>query len=236
MQRIGLIGGTSYVATGAYYKALNEVIYARTQETDFADCVIFSVNFAAMERCSAAGDREGIFQLFFEGGFALKAAGVRSLAICANTPHMYVDRLADAIGLPFIHIADATATRAVDLGYKTVALLGTRLTMEEDFIRARFEERGLAVMTPDADDRNFIHDAIHFELTRNVFSKPTLVKFQHIIEQMSEAGCDCAALACTEIPLLLDGHATVIPTLDTMRIHVDAIADVMLAGERSAAP
>ena len=228
MTRVGLIGGTSYLATLGYYKALNEVVYERTGGNDLADCVIFSVNFGELERRRKEGNLDRVLPLFQEAAVALKGAGAEALAICANTPHRWADKISGAAGLPLIHIGEATARRAAALGYQRVALLGTRFTMEEPFIREKFEQAGLAVVIPVEPDRTFIDDSIFNELTHDLFSAPTRVRYLKIIATMAAQGCDCAALACTEIPLLLDGCETSIPSLDTMRIHVDSIADVML--------
>ncbi|MES1227746.1 MAG: amino acid racemase [Armatimonadota bacterium] len=228
MNRIGLIGGTSYVATADYYKGLNEVIYARTK-TEFADVVIFSLNFGPIERNIQTGNIQANAPAFIEAARALQAAGCQVLAFAANTSHLFTEEVKTATGLPLVHIGEATAEVAVAKGFKKVGLLGTRYTMEGAFIRSKLEERGLTVVIPGSEDRTFVNDSIFGELTRDIFTDPTRGRYQEIIARLAEEGCDSVALACTEIPLLLEGHSSPLPTLETTRIHVEAIAEAMLA-------
>lgn len=54
--------------------------------------------------------------------------------------------------------ADLTAARVRSAGLQTARLLGTVLTMEQDFYKGRLaDQRGLTVLIPDEADRALAH-------------------------------------------------------------------------------
>ena len=145
MKKIGLVGGISWTSTLDYYKFINEGVNAKLGGLNFAECIIYSLNFGDIYTQSW----DNSYDLLLNACDSLKKSGADGIALCANTAHLYADRLEQEINLPIIHIFTETAKTINKNGFKKVGLLGTKFTMEMDFYRNKLESFGLEVLTPE---------------------------------------------------------------------------------------
>src|SRR5262249_21982141 len=165
MRTIGLLGGMSWESSAHYYRMINEGVAARRGGLHSARLVMASVDFAPIARMQAEGRWADAGEVLADAAAGGERAGAEVLVLCTNTMHKVAPRIEAAIGIPLLHIADATAAEVRRRGVGRVGLLGTRFTMEDDFYRRRLEERhGLAVIVPPAADRDVIHRVIYDEL------------------------------------------------------------------------
>ncbi|MEN8114811.1 MAG: amino acid racemase, partial [Actinomycetota bacterium] len=134
-----------------------------------------------------------------------------------------------AITVPFLHIADATAEMIKREGIGTVALLGTRYTMEQDFYRGRLEGHGLTVLVPDEPDRTFVHNVIFDELVQGRIVPESKRRYLTIIDRLYERGAQGVIAGCTEIELLVTPDDVDRPYFPTTRIHAIAAVDFALS-------
>lgn len=225
MRRIGIIGGMSWESTQLYYRLINERVRGARGGLSSAPLLIHSVDFAPVAAMQAAGDWQGLTSLMAAAGRDLKAAGAEALAIATNTMHKMADDVALATGLPLIHIADTTAAAVREAGLSTVALLGTRFTMEQAFYRDRLSAGGLSVMIPDEAGRAEVHRVIYEELCQGAVRAPSRAAYARIVAGLKELGAEGVILGCTEITMLVGPGDTDLPLFDTTAIHAAAIAD-----------
>ena len=142
--------------------------------------------------------------------------------------HKLADTVQAAIGIPLLHIADATAEKVKQAGIQRVGLLGTRFTMEEDFYRGRLTDQfGLEVVIPDPEDRETVHRIIYEELCVGTIRPESKARVAGIMSRLVEMGAQGIILGCTELGLLLDAQDSRVPLFDTTRVH--AMAAVELA-------
>ena len=236
MRTLGLIGGISWQSTLLYYRYLNEAT-ARILGPDHS-CrhVLYTVDFAEVQRRQAAGAWDDLHVIMAEVAAKLKAAGAEAVVICANTMHLSAPAITEHTGLPVLHIADAAAEAVRAAGLTRVGLLGTRYTMEGDFYRARMTERyGLEVMIPPPDDRTVVHDVIYGELTHGVVAESSREAYRGVVERLAAGGAEGVVLACTEIPLLIGPTDVDVPVFDTTRLHAEAGVAWATAAEAAAA-
>ncbi|HYN29967.1 MAG TPA: amino acid racemase [Dermatophilaceae bacterium] len=132
------------------------------------------------------------------------------------------DEVQAAVGLPLLHIADATAAAARRAGLSTVGLLGTAFTMEEPFYREHLAASGLTVLVPDAADRAQVHSVIYRELVLGVVSAESRRAYAAVIDRLVRAGAEGVVLGCTEIELLVHAEDSPVPVFPTTRLHVEA--------------
>lgn len=230
MRTIGLIGGMTWHSTAAYYRIINERIAERLGGLHSAACVLYSLDFAPIERLQHDGDWLALGDKLVAAAQALVRAGAERIALCTNTMHKLADTVQAAVGTPLLHIADATGARIRAAGLQRVGLLATRFTMEEDFYTGRLHAlHGLDVRTPDADGRNQVHDVIYHELCKGILRDESRATFNKIIAGLVEDGCEGVILGCTEIGLLVRQADIAVPLFDTTAIHAEAIADESLA-------
>ena len=230
MKTIGLIGGMTWHSTEEYYRLINEDVQRRLGGSSSARLVLYSVEFGEIEALQEAGDWERMTFLMTDAARRVEAAGADFIVICANTMHRTAEAITAAVRIPLLHIADATAAEIRGRGLKTVGLLGTRYTMEQDFYRRRLEEKhGLAVLVPDEAERRAIHDVIYHELGHGLIRDESRKAYVGIIDKLRRRGAEGVILGCTEIPLLVKPGDTALPLFDTTTLHAKAAVDLALS-------
>jgi aspartate racemase len=225
MRTIGLIGGMSWESTASYYRVINEAVRDRMGGLHSARLVLHSVDFAEVAALQRADDWAGATHLLGDAGRGLAAAGAGVLVICTNTMHLVADGVAEAAGVPVLHIGDTTAGALKAAGHHTVGLLGTRFTMERPFYRERLQQHGLGVLVPDDAAMDDVHRIIFDELCVGEVRDASRARYREVMAGLVARGATAIVLGCTEISMLVgDGDASV-PLFDTMRLHAMAAAD-----------
>jgi aspartate racemase len=190
---------------------------------------MYSVDFDEIQHLQHKDDWAACGRIFTDIARRLEKAGAEGLVICANTMHILAEEIGEAVSIPLIHVAEATAAVAVDQGIKSVALLGTRFTMEKDFYRKSLEAHGLRVLVPDEAERTELHRIIYEELCRGVIEPKSTETFYSIVDRLARAGTGAAVLGCTEFTLIADAARSPVPLLDTTEIHARAAVEWMLS-------
>jgi len=226
MKTVGLLGGMSWESTVSYYQVLNRVIGSRLGGLHSARVILLSVDFQEIELLQHQGKWDELGEILARDARALEGAGADFLVIATNTMHLVAPAIEEAISIPLLHIADATAMRIKDSGIGKVGLLGTSFTMEEPFYRGRLEERhGLDVLVPSREDREVIHRVIYEELVLGKILPESRAEYQRIVKALQGEGAEGVILGCTEIGLLLGPGDTDLPLFDTALIHSEAAAE-----------
>lgn len=254
MKTIGLIGGMSWESTAEYYRIINETVRNRLGGLHSAKVLMVSVDFAEIEAMQAKGQWDDASDALATAAKQLEAAGAECILICSNTMHKVADVVEAATSLHFIHIADSTESRIpfdtipmlerrqkekepgilqTCIGMhpsRTVGLLGTLFTMEQDFYRKRLEEWGHNVLVPDEVDRAIVHRIIYEELCLGIVREESRAEFERIMHTFVDRGADGIILGCTEIELLVDpDDDSIAPLFPTTRIHAEAAVDWALS-------
>ena len=229
MKTIGLLGGMSWESTVEYYRIINETVKEKLGGLHSAKCILYSVDFAEIERLQHENRWDQAAQLLIQASRGLEMAGADLLLICTNTMHKLAADIQRHVSIPLLHIADPTAQAVRSAGLRKVALLGTRFTMEQDFYRGRLESpHGLQVLIPAADDREIVHRIIYDELCLGIISETSAEHYEGIIGRLVDAGAEGVILGCTEIGLLVKPDNYRLPLFDTTRIHAEAAVDFAL--------
>ncbi len=229
MKTLGLIGGMSWESTLPYYRIVNERVRERLGGLHSAKLVLHSVDFAEIEALQHAGDWDAAGAQLADAARGLRLAGAETIVVCTNTMHLVAPAIEAAVDIPLLHIADATAQRIRAAGLARVALLGTRFTMEQAFYRERIEAAGIAVLTPDAAQRERVHRTIYDELCLGRIVDASRDEYRAIMASLVARGAQGVILGCTEIGLLVGANDAEVPLFDTARIHAEAAADWALA-------
>ncbi|RUO25513.1 aspartate/glutamate racemase [Aliidiomarina minuta] len=221
MKTIGLIGGMSWESTQTYYRLINQKVRDQLGGFHSAKLVLYSVDFAEMEALQHQGDWQATAQILNAAGQALEQAGAEFLVLCTNTMHKVADELQQAVSIPLLHIADATAQTLKKDDVTCVGLLGTRFTMEQRFYIDRLQAHGIQVVVPDEPQRELIHSVIFNELCQGVINTNSKAAYLDIISSLAERGAQGVILGCTEISLLIQASDTEIQLYDTTEIHAE---------------
>ncbi|WP_019672513.1 aspartate/glutamate racemase family protein [Psychrobacter lutiphocae] len=224
---LGIIGGMSWESTQTYYQLINKGVKDELGGLHSADIIIHSLDFAPIAALQAKDDWNKLAKLLIDSGLGLKRAGVEGLLIASNTMHKVAEQVQLAVDLPLIHIADATANIILNQKLKTVALLGTKFTMnnesaEPHFYQQRLIDAGLTVLVPESKAQDKIHDIIYNELCQGQLLSESRDYYIEVIKELAQQGAQGVILGCTEIGLLIKPEDSPIPVFDTTQIHAEA--------------
>ncbi|MCE5196585.1 MAG: aspartate/glutamate racemase family protein [Negativicutes bacterium] len=231
MKTIGILAGMTWQSSITYYREINAYIQEQLGGEHSAKILLYSVDFAEIEAIQRSGNWPEAGRILAEAGLKLKAGGADFILIAANTMHLVADDVIRATGLPFLHIAEVTADQLLADGIRTVALTGTKFTMEMPFYRDILQKRGLELIVPQEQQRDFIQNTIHEELGHGIIRQDSLHTFQAILQDLKSRGAEAVILGCTEIGLLIHDDNSPLKTYDTALIHAKAAARLALLEE-----
>ncbi len=223
MKTIGLIGGLSWESSIEYYRIINEEVKKKLEGLHCAKSVMYSFDFAEIVSLQHQQRWDEATALMIDAARFVERGGADLLLICTNTMHKMADQVQESVNIPLLHIADVTASKIVAQGLKTVGLLGTAFTMEEDFYTGRLaKHHGLEVLVPDAEQRKTVHGVIYNELCKGIINPSSKEAYKRIVETLVARGAEAIILGCTEIMLLLKQEDSSVPLFDTTTLHAQA--------------
>ncbi len=216
----------SWESSLEYYRILNELVKEKLGGFHSAKCIMYSVDFEEIEKLMSNDEWDNIAKIMVDYAQRLEKAGAEIILICTNTIHKVAGAVEININIPLLHIADATAEKVKEKGFKKVGLLGTKFTMEEDFYKGRLTiKHGINVMIPNLKERQIVHDVIFDELCLGEIKESSKVKYVNIIKNLVDNGAEGIILGCTELPLLIKQEDVEIPLFDTTEIHAQCAVD-----------
>lgn len=222
MRTLGLIGGTSWHSTIVYYRLINELAAKRTGTHSNPPLILYSLNVELMR----SHDVEKIKTTYLHIARKLEIAGASAIVICANTPHLVFDHVQNKISIPILHIADAVGVNALSKGFSKLGLLGTRPTMQGDFLTKRLKEKfGIQTIVPEVEFQDEIHQYIAQELTQGKFTESAKLFFLDHIQLLKEKGAQAVIMGCTELPLLISAEDSDLPLLQSTNLHAQMAVD-----------
>jgi aspartate racemase len=228
MRKLGLIGGLSWVSTAMYYEQINKGVAKRRGGLASAPLLLESLDFAPVAELQAAGQWEELGAIMAATARRLEHGGAEGLLLCSNTMHKVYDAVAAAVSAPILHIGDVTAEKLEADGVKRAGLIGTRFTMGESFYRDRLEARGISVSVPDPVTAGEIDRIIFEELARGQVLRQSQRRLKTCLTEMGKARQQAVILGCTELVMLVDPGANVLPVYDTTALHAKAAVDWIL--------
>ncbi|MGB3318620.1 MAG: amino acid racemase [Sphingopyxis granuli] len=231
MRKIGLIGGMSWASTELYYRHLNKGLQKRIGSSCSAPILMESLNYCDLSRLTTPEQWAHAQEVLIASARRLEKAGATALMIAANSMHKVAEEVAAAIAIPLIHIVDETGAKMRADGIRTAAVIGTRNVMTEPWFRQRLVRHGLTLAPYDADSADAVDRIIYDELMQGRVTEDSRRTMRTIITDIAKQDVQALVLACTELVMLVDPDANVLPIYDTTRIHVAAGIDWILGDE-----
>jgi aspartate racemase len=229
MKVIGLIGGMSWESSAVYYKIINQKIKEKLGDFHSCQCLMYSVDFGEIAALQHKGDWGKLGEIMIDAAQRLERGGADFIVICTNTMHKLADDIEANVSIPLVHIADVTAEAIKEKGMKKIGLLGTKFTMEHDFLKGRLlEKHGVESIIPDETQRNIIHKIIYEELVKGIITNESRLAYLTIINDLIQQGAEGIVLGCTEIGLLITNEFTDTILFDTTEIHATKAVEFAL--------
>jgi aspartate racemase len=231
MKTIGIVGGIAWPSSIVYYRLINGMVSERLGDGGLhsARLVLAQADFDEIERCQREGRWDCVGEILAAEGEKLRLAGADFFLLACNTVHTAARQVEGSVDLPFLHIVDPTAERALAQGYSKVGLLGSRYTMYGDYFVGRLCERyGLEVIVAKGQHAEAVHDALYAELARGIVLPETREKFRAAMIDLATRGAEVIILGCTEFGMLICAEDSPVPLIDTTVAHAEAAVEMAL--------
>ena len=224
MKKIGIIGGLGPESTVDYYKEIISAFNTKYKELAYPEIIIYSANVKELLELVNSEKWEKISEWLLEKITIVYRAGAEFAAIASNTPHIVFDEVNKKSPIPLLSIVEETCNAAVNLGVKRIGLMGTGLTMETDFYKKPFRNKGMEIIIPSESERELIQDRLFTEIELGIFKDSTRDELLEIVKRMiDDDNIDSLILGCTELPLILPDSEFGVPFLNTTAIHCESI-------------
>ncbi len=230
MKTIGLVGGLTWHSTIDYYRYFNQLANTRLGDDHTVRILLYSVNYGEIKKLTLAGEWDKIADIMSEAARRTETAGADCLLLGANTMHEVADRVQSVIRIPLLHIADAVGEAIREKQIRTIALLGTRFTMQFDFYKQKLAAHGIDTLVPGREEMEWVNDSIYRELGKGIMRDETRQEYIRLIGDLGKKGAAGVILGCTEIPLLIRQEHCRIPVFDSTLLHAKAAVNFALGG------
>ncbi|MCK6440200.1 MAG: amino acid racemase, partial [Planctomycetes bacterium] len=191
---IGILGGISAASTARYYDAIMKKYYDLRGDMYFPEVVIYSLDFQKFTDCENSYDLREYIDYTLSGIHALERAGANVIVMAANSVHSIYHEVCEHSDVPVLSIVDVALHFAIANKMRSVLLLGIKHTMNGGFYQDAFRKRGITVVTPSNEDKDYVDDAIFNELSLHVYKDSTRGRLLDII---SRYNVDGVILGCT---------------------------------------
>ncbi len=228
MRKIGLIGGMSWLSTHSYYARINSQIQKRAGGMCSAPIMIDSLNFCDLAQLETREQWDHASKVLTQSAKQLEQGGATAIFIAANSMHKVYDDVAEAVEIPVVHIADCVGRKLKDDGIKKAGLLGTRQVMTESFYRQRLISHGISLIPPDMDRVNGINRLIYDELMLGKVTRDSERLMKTFITDIEKLDVEAVVLGCTELEMIINSDANILPIYNGSRIHADTAVDWIL--------
>ncbi|MBX7495519.1 amino acid racemase [Qipengyuania sp. 6B39] len=220
-----MIGGMSWISTRVYYERINKEVQKLAPPMASAPLLIESLDYSQIYDAKNADDWDKVASILVDSARRLESAGAEGLVIAANAMHKVYDRLTEAVSIPVLHIADSVGEAMQAADCTSAALLGTRFVMTENFYRDRLVSHGVELLPPKPDVVDMVDGIIYKELMLGRVTRDAERALKTIITQKEKEGAAAIVLACTELEMVVDTRANVLPVFDSTEIHCRAAAN-----------
>lgn len=228
MRKLGLIGGMSWLSTRTYYDHINRLVQARVGRQASAPLLIESLDYTSLQRLQGAEEWQRAGTVLAESAARLEAAGATAILIGANAMHKVYDQVAAAVSVPVLHIAECVGERMARDGVKRAALIGTRNVMVESFYRKKLIARDIELLPPEMKFVDALDRIIYDELMLGKATRQAERELKTMMVELQRDGAQAVVLGCTELEMVVDVDANVLPIYDCTRIHAEAAVDWIL--------
>ena len=235
MRKLGLIGGMSWLSTRTYYDHINNLVQARAGKQASAPLLIESLDFSGMSRLSTPAEWASAAKVLASSAKRLERAGATAIVIGANSMHKVYDDVAGAVSVPVIHIAECVAERMAKKGVRKAGLIGTSNVMLESFYRQKLIARDIELLPPEMAFVDTLDRIIYDELLLGKASRQAERELKTIITNLAQDGAEAVVLGCTELEMIVDVDANVLPIYDCTRIHAEAAVDWIMGEDQAKA-
>jgi len=230
--RIGVIGGVGPAATILYYRLILDGAQERVGGRRRPEIVLYSLDHSRVDDYLEGMLLDQLAGYLIGAIGSLEAAGCDAAVIACNSMHLVYEEVAARTKIPMVNIVDAALDATVRRGFRAVGLLATTFVVKSRLYHRALESRGIRPAVPNNDEQDWIMEAILDDLQGPIVPPATVERLLANVVALEEQGAEAVMLACTDLSVAITEANSPLPVIDTARIHVDAVLDRVLTGQR----
>ena len=127
-----------------------------------------------------------------------------------------------------MHIVGCVGCKMGACGFESATLFGTRNVRSECFYRNRLVGKGITRSPPDEERVEEIDRIIYEELMFGQAKRESERTMKTYITTIAKLEIEAVVLGCTELDLIVDTKANILPIYDSTEIHADAAIEWIL--------
>jgi aspartate racemase len=213
---VGIVAGTAEGAALCYRTLCHEAENVMGRRYAHPEVTLHSLSLHRYLDAIYQDDWVGVASLMSQSASKLAQVGADFIICPNNTLHKAFALVESPV--PWIHIADPVVEEVGDHQWHRIGILGTQTIMEGAVYAEKLQHSSITTMVPDGKSQIRIQQIIQNELVAGLYTNTSRVFMQNVVKDMALEGAEAVILACTELPLLLSGHKTAVPLLDSTRL------------------
>ena len=227
--KLGIVGGLGPASTIDYYREIIESYRRVRGEDNYPEIVIDSVNMGELVMGIRQHDYEKVAGLLLSSISNLEKAGADFIAIASNSPHIVWDKIKDKTPVMLVSIIDAVCDYIIVHNFRRVLVFATEFTMKNGLYSNALSKRNVEYILPSDEDIKVLGSIIYPNLENGIVLKKDKEKMIAIAEKYIKLNtADSILLGCTEIPLMIKPADVSVPVINSTKIHIDKICDILI--------
>lgn len=219
---LGVLGGMGPAASAEFLKILTEK-YPAEKDQDHPVVYLISDPKIPDRGSSIEGKGEDPSPYIINDLEKLIGWGAGLLAVPCNTAHYFIDRFRDRIGVPIVHIIEATVEASMERSSKGAWMISTMGTARSGLYQKVAADRGYRLVIPPEDVQREIQETI--VLVKSGKMESAAWAIERAVKKLWEIEDLPIVTACTELPLAYD--ASDLPTEKNIS-SLDALAEACI--------
>lgn len=225
---VGILGGMGPAATADFYAKLVRATPARSDQDHLRTLIWSDPTIPDRTGALLHGGLDPT-PLLLAGALLLRAGGASVIAVPCNTAHAFIPRIADEVGVPFVHMIEETvlSIRERYPDAKRIGLLSTTGTQASLLYDEALRRNGLEPLTPTAATQESRVMAGIERVKAGIVDATTTALIVTAACELVYAGAELVIAGCTELPIAIAGATVPVPLIDPTQVLAEAVVRVV---------
>lgn len=226
---VGILGGMGPAATADFYAKLVRATPALTDQEHLRTLIWSDPTIPDRTSALLYGGVDPT-PLLLAGALLLRSGGASVIAVPCNTAHAFIPRIADEVGVPFVHMVEETvlSIRRRHPDATHIGLLATTGTQASLLYDKALRRHGLEPVTPSAETQEARVMAGIARVKAGVVDAVTRELIAGAAGELVAAGAELVIAGCTELPIALEGVQLPVELVDPTEVLAEAVVRVVL--------
>ena len=223
---LGVIGGMGPMATQLFFRKIVERTKANRDQEHLNVLIWNHATMPDSTEAILAENTKELLTLLIDDAKCLQENGAAAIAIPCNTSHFFADRIQEQLEIPIVNMIRETAKelRKRHGQLRKVGILATDGTIGMQMYQKALSEQGIEPFIPCRENQKLVMKIIYGGVKAG--GEINYDDFLSIENELKEAGCQAAIMACTELSCFKDEYRLPSYYVDAMDVLCDRSIEI----------